>query len=118
MLERSRAEHKEILDATRALIKESKSVEKSKSIEENQLKEKLKTSEIIRDVWVKSFQKITNVRKKLSEERKVNKELLETLKNIQKGKNVLENKLDYAQVKLSKEVIQRTELDRKGRTAD
>ena len=50
LLERSRAEHEEIIDATRALIKESKSVEKSKSIEENQLKEKLKTSEIIRDV--------------------------------------------------------------------
>ena len=59
------------------------------------------------------FQKITNVRKKLSEERKVNKELIETLKTIQKDKSVLENQLDYAQVKLSKEVIQRTEQDRK-----
>ena len=47
------------------------------------------------------------------EEKRVNKELFERIKIIEKDKSVLENKLDYVKLKLSKKVLERAELDRK-----
>ena len=62
---------------------------------------------------MKSFQKISTMKQKISEEQNTNKELLQTIRVMTRDENVLSTELNNTELCLVKELDKTSKLDKK-----